>query len=263
MKKACLLSLLIAAGASALATSTNAAVTVYAEYLLGEAGSLGTNNVPQDSSGNGRHFTNDISGVTTSVGGPGAVAGSTAFLDTSSATNEGFYSNPGATDFSSLANDNVAIGVYAKASSLAGNTGTIFGTGPGGGLDLSLAANGWAGSLYNVTWVGPAGGAGGSFTADTWAHLALIRAGGVTTFYIDGVAQAGTVNNVPVNSQQHLSVMPGGAFYFSGGIDEARAVIFDPGESTTNVLNALQGIPEPSTAAFLALGCLGLIRRRR
>ncbi len=241
------------------AATANAAITVFADYPLGEPLTLGTNNLPIDSMGNA-DLTDHINGGAVTVGSPGAVAGSTAFMDTSSATNSGFYALG---NYASLPNDNVAIGVFAKASAIVGNTGTIFGTGDGGGLDLSLSSNGWAGSLFNVAWVGPAGGVSGSFVADTWVHLALIRADGLTTFYIDGVPQGAAVANAVTNSSPHISVSPGGATYFSGGIDDARAVFFDSGESTAAVLNALQGIPEPSSALCLAFAGLALARRRR
>lgn len=241
------------------AATTNAAITIYAEYHLGETLSLGPTNIPLDSVG-GKHFTDAINGGAVSVGSPGAYAGSTAFLDTSSAADSGYY-NVGS--YSGLATDNVAIGVYAKASAIGGNAGTIFSTGDGGGFDLSLAPNGWAGSLFNVAWVGPAEGAPGSFTADTWVHLALIRANGLTTFYIDGVSQGASLATAPVNSSPHMSVKPGGSAYFDGGIDEARVVTFDSGESTTAVLGALQGVPEPSSAVLLGMGFLALVRRRR
>jgi hypothetical protein len=241
------------------AAPANAAVTVFAEYQLGEPLTLGTNNLPLDSIG-GRDFTDSINPGGVTVGSPGAYAGSAAFMDTSSAANSGYYA---LNNFTSLPNNNVAIGVYARASAIAGNTGTIFGTGDGGGMDLSLSTNGWAGSLFNVAWVGPAGGAAGSFVADRWVHLALITADGLTTFYIDGVPQGASLATTPVNSSPHMSVSPGGATYFDGGIDDARAVFFGSGESTAAVLGALQGIPEPSSAAFLALGCLAFARRRR
>ena len=241
------------------AATANAAITVFAEYPLGEPLSLGTNNLPLDSVG-GHDLTDAISPAGVNVGSPGAYAGSTAYMDTSSATNSGYY-NVG--NFSSLANNNVAIGVYARASAIAGNTGTIFGTGDGGGMDLSLSSNGWAGSLFNVAWVGPAGGVTGSFTADTWVHLALICADGLTTFYIDGVPQGASLATTPLNSSPHMSVSPGGATYFDGFIDEARAVTFDSGESTAAVLGVLRGIPEPSSVVFLGLAGLALIRRRR
>ncbi len=241
------------------AATANAAITIYAEYHLGEPLSLGPTNIPLDSVG-GKNFTDAINGGGVFVGAPGAISGSTAFLDTSSPADSAYY-NVGS--YSGLATDNVAIGVFAKASAIGGNTGTIFGTGDGGGLDLSLDANGWAGSLFNVAWVGPADGASGSFTPDTWVHLALIRASGFTTFYIDGVPQGASLATTPVNSSPHMSVKPGGSAYFDGGIDEARVVTFDSGESTTAVLGALQGVPEPSSAVLLGMGLLALVRRRR
>ena len=240
------------------AASSNASITLYAEYHLGEPLSLGPTNIPLDSVA-GRDFTDAINPGGVIIGGPGAIPGSTAYLDTSSPVDSGYY-NVG--NFSSLATDNVAIGVYARASAIGGNTGTIFGTGDGG-LDLSLAPNGWAGSLFNVGWVGPADGVSGSFTADTWVHLALIRAGGLTTFYINGVPQGSPLAAAPVHSSPHLSVKPGGSAYFDGFIDEARVVTFDAGESTTAVLGSLQGIPEPSSVALLGLASLVFTRRRR
>jgi hypothetical protein len=240
-------------------THANSGITIYAEYHLGEPFSLGTDNLPLDSVG-GKDFGSSINPGPVTVGSPGAYPGSTAFLDTSNPADSGYY-NVGT--FSDLPNDNVAIGVYAKASGIAGNIGTIFGTGDGGGLDLSLHGNGWAGSLFNVAWVGPADGVSGSFTPDKWVHLALICASGVTTFYIDGVAQGDPLPIAPVNSSPHISVKPGGSAYFDGGIDEARVVTFDPGESTASVIGVLQGVPEPSSSALLGIGCLGLIRRRR
>ena len=246
--------------AAALTGPATAAITVYAEYRLGEAGSLGPDNTPLDSIGS-RDIDQAINGAGISVGSPGAYPGSTAFMDSSNPSNTGFYSLG---NFADLPTNNVAIGVFAKASSNDGSTiGTVFGTGDGGGFDLGLHANGWAGSLFNVDWVGPAGGVAGSFTPDTWVHLALIRADGVTTFYIDGVAQPGTVSLAPVHSSPHLSVSPGGSSYFDGGIDGARAVFFDPGESPAAVLNVLQGVPEPSSVALLGLGGLVALRRRR
>jgi Concanavalin A-like lectin/glucanases superfamily/PEP-CTERM motif len=239
--------------------TANAGITIYAEYHLGEPLSLGTDDIPLDSVG-GKDFGFSINPGPVFVGGPGVAPGSTAFLDTSHPADSGYY-NIG--NFSDLATNNVAIGVFAKASGIAGNIGTIFGTGDGGGFDLSLHGNGWAGSLFNVAWVGPADGVSGSFTPDTWVHLALIRADGLTTFYIDGVPQGAPLAIAPAHSSPHISVKPGGSAYFDGGIDEARVVTFDSGESTAAVIGALQGVPEPSSLALLGIGCLTAIRRSR
>lgn len=242
-----------------------ASVTVYAEYHLGEAGSLGGSNLPLDSSGNGRNLTNEISGANATVGSasfhPNA-SGSTAYLDTSGAGNEGWYS---AGMFNGLQNDNFALGVFARSSSLAGvNQGDIFTVGgSNGSIKLSLAGNGWAASAHNVAWIGADNGVAGSFTADTWVHLALVRASGVTTFYINGVATGSTYAGVPVNDTPHISVAPGGSTYFDGLIDEARVVTFTAGESTSNIINSLQGVPEPAVSLLGALGLVVGMKRRR
>jgi len=243
------------------AMPVGAAVTLVAEYHLGEADSLGKNNLPKDSSGNGYDFKKQVNGNGASVGTSGVYApGSTAYLDTSASTDEGWYANG---LLSSLQTENFAFGVYARASSLEGTQGDIFTVGgSNGSLKLSLANNGWAASAINKAWIGGDKGVSGSFTANTWVHLALIRTDGTTTFYIDGVAQSGTWSGTPVNDDAHISVNPGGSAFFDGNIDEARIVTFDSGESTKNILNTLQNIPEPSSSTLLGLGVLALILRR-
>ncbi|MGB0993262.1 MAG: LamG-like jellyroll fold domain-containing protein [Akkermansiaceae bacterium] len=251
------LSILAALVASATA---NAAVTVVHEYHLGEAGSVNAgDNTPFDSAGSS-NYTNAISGASASVATTGASApGSTAYLDTSSATNIGWYG----ADFSGLATDNFAIGVFARASSI--NSGDIFTTGGGsplGAFKISMGTNGWAASAHGVAWIGTANGITGSYTANQWVHLALVRQSGTTTFYIDGASQ-GTYGGAPAHGGSHLSVSPGGTSYFDGHIDEARVVTFTTSDSTTDILNTLQAVPEPSSTALLGLGGLALILRRR
>ena len=221
--------------------ASHATIVPFAEYHLGEAGSLGSSNKPQDSSGHGRHIGDDISGGDATTGNasfhPNAT-GSTAYLDTSNSGNQGWYSNG---TFNTLPTDNFAFGVFARAASMESTNGDVFTVGGStGALKLSLEGNGWAGSCHNVAWIGPGGGASGSFTANTWVHLAMIRSGGTTTFYIDGVAQSGTFGGTPVNSSPHISVQPGGGAYFDGNLDEARVVTFGTGETTANILSALQ-----------------------
>lgn len=259
MKTSILLSLSLFACASIVQDQAKAATLLFEEYRLGEPGTVGASNDPLDSVGT-RHIDTTINPAAVTIGGPGATAGSSAFLDTSDPADSGYYHT---TNFSDLPTDNFAIGVYAKAAALIGaNQGTIFGTGDGG-LDISLQANGWAGSVFNVAWVGEAGGVTGSFTPDTWTHLALVRADGITTFYVDGIAQPGTFDGAPVNGLPHVSVSPGGGSYFNGGIDEIRVVTFDAGESTSSVLGELTAVPEPSSLALLSIGFMFTLSRRR
>jgi hypothetical protein len=242
--------------------TSSAAVSLYAEFHLGELGSLGANNLPQDSSGNSRHFGDQINGGSSTVGTSGVFApGSSAYLSTAGGGDEGWYASG---LFSGLSVDDFAFGVFASAASLAGTQGDVFTVGgSNGSLKVSLAGNGWAASAHNVAWIGGNDGVSGSFTADTWVHLDMIRSGGATSFYINGVPQGASYGGTPVNDTPHLSVAPGGSAYFDGLMDEARVVTFSPGESTGNILNALQGIPEPSTAMLGGLAAIGLLRRRR
>ena len=249
--------------ASSLATlPASATIITYAEYHLGEPGSLGANNRPQDSSGNARNLATDISGSAAVTGNsvfhPNA-AGSTAYLDTTPAGNQGWYSSA---LFTSLPTDNFAFGVFAQASAL--HSGDVFTVGgSNGSFKLSLATNGWGASANNVNWISSASGNVGSFNANTWVHLALIRSAGQTTFYINGVASSAPYGGTPVNDTPHIAVSPGGATYFSGLIDEARVVTFTPGESAASVINALQAVPEPSTALLGLIGALALRLRRK
>ncbi len=246
--------------------SSQAAVILYAEYHLGEAGSLGTNKLPQDSSGNARHFVAEIGGTTALTQTTGVSApGSTVYLDTSMAGNQGFFFGDNS-QFTALGTDNFAFGVYARGGTGASATtaaGDVFqlGANVNNTYKLSLESTGWRASSANISYIGSTA----TFSTDTWVHLALIRNNGQTGFFVNGVQQGGNFATAPVIGAPYLSQAPGNAANanFDGHLDEARIVTFTSGESTVNIMNALTNIPEPSSALLCGLGILTLLRRRR
>lgn len=225
-----------------------AEIVPFAEYRLGETGSLGnaggnTAAAPLDTSGNNRNVTNSNGGnAVTTVTTDAFAPSSTAYVDLSDASNNGWYS---ATPiFDTLPQDNFALGVYARAADLSA-AGTIFGTGGTGGFHLGLSSAGWSAWVSNgsggaTSWIGNTNGTTGSFSANTWVHLAVIRRDGVSTFYINQAVQGATSSVAPTHGTVHIGVNPGGNNAFDGFIDEARVLTFDAGSTNEQVLNALQ-----------------------
>jgi Concanavalin A-like lectin/glucanases superfamily/PEP-CTERM motif len=257
----------VVALSSALAPQASAVVTTYASYALGEAGSIavvGGVNEPQDSLN--LHDFSTVLGVGTStvVTGVSGAPGSTAYITSAGA--RGWTTGTTYTSGLALATDNFGFSVWTRAaantSGAGGTQGTVFGLGgPSvtGPFQIALTATGWQASSFNVGNIGTAG----AFVANEWINLAVIRSGGVSTFYVNGVASGATFAGAPQHASGHLSVTPGGSDFFYGDIDEARIVTFTAGETTANVLGGLGAIPEPSSALLGGLGVLGLALRRR
>lgn len=264
--------LLLATAVLCTTTYSHGAIVLVAEYHLGETGSLATSEFrPVDSSILGtpsgqQNITGQINGGSATVGSAGVYApGSTAYLDTSSATNTGWYEE-GNSLGPSLVTNNFAFGIYARAASLDGTVGDVFilggVSGSSGSFKLSLTGTGWGAAVHGGSSIGSIG----SFTANQWVHLALVRTSGSTTFYVDGAAQGSSYAGATTHSNIHFSVNPGGGTFFDGLLDEARIVTFDAADAglgDINVLNTLQAVPETSTALLAVIGVLPLLRRRR
>lgn len=242
-----------------------AEITTYAEYHLGEDGQTAG---IIDSGGQNLNFTSstgDLANVAIQTDNIVAT-GSTAYLatDVNGSANVGWFS----ANFSNLPTDDFAVGIFVQAVDNTLDTqGLVVSLGSNAAsVRINLAPNGWGVSVLEpvigdplaeppvldtpATWVGPVDGTG--FVADTWAHLVVIRSGGVTSFYIDGVDQGDPDSvNVPEHTASgHMSVNPGGRQYFDGKLDEMRVVTFTPGEAAADIIAALAGIDSDDDGLF-------------
>lgn len=234
-------SILLPLLAAAMAQAT---VTPYAHYRMGDGdpSTNGGNNLPYDSSGNDRHLANSASGTpaVSASGGP---------------TNDAFYTFTGSNQYFfgtttswDPPEDNVGVEAWVRTSNLTQINKNIFGTGDNTkGLNLGFDANGgigWFGAVASKAFAGNTGVAG--YTAGTWIHLAVVRSGGITTFYANGIP-SGTTTAVPNNASGtgalHMAVTSGGASAFTGEIAEARIFTFAAGAFDPNTDLLITPVP--------------------
>jgi hypothetical protein len=250
---------------AALTPIAQATVIDVARYPLGEAGSLNApNNRPRDVLSTDAFVAEFINGGTVTV--DTIVPGSTAALRMGTVPT-GYYSAAGNGVFggSNLGPtpDNFGVEVFVKAdlgqpdniffsatgSDLSGSTGLIF----------EMRGGNWAAAVPGNDWIGAITGTGQTASGD-WTSLAVIRNSGVSTFYINGVAQSRTTTVQPTfGGGFHLGVQSGGGQWFRGTMDELHVFTFNPG--TDNPVAFLTPVPEPSIP-FLLLGGLAVLGRR-
>jgi Concanavalin A-like lectin/glucanases superfamily len=248
------------------AATTHAAIVDVARYHLGEAGSLSSpNNIPKDSLS-----TDTFAGLFINGGSviSSTLPGSTAALDLGDAPT-GYYSATGNGVFGSAtlggSPDNFGVELLIMAD--LGQADNIFFTGTGtdlsgnNGLLFEIRSGNWAAAIPGNDWIGSILGTGQPVTAG-WNSLAIIRNTGITTLYINGIAQPRTTTAQPLlNSGLHLGVTPGGGSWFRGAMDELHVFTFNP--LTDNPVTFLTTVPEPSVSLALASGLLALRRRRK
>jgi len=136
----------------------------------------------------------------------------------------------------STATDNFGVEAWVRASSTAGNSQVVYnGNSSSFGWGIFRAGANW-GLLYggNVLAQTPTA----SVDLNTWTHLALVRSGGTSTLYKNGVAilTDATAPNTPAGAFAIGIGAPSNGEYFAGNIDEVRVFTFAAGQFATSDL---------------------------
>lgn len=248
--------------AGSIATAQGA-VSVLDYYRLGDsdpaavAGNVGNTNTV-DSVG-----SNDLT-----ISGTPSYSSDVPFSDISGVSNSLSMSFDGSSQYSfssrlTDAQDNFGIELFVKANSTAGSSGIVY-NGKFGSSGFGLVRNG---SIFQAVLGTNPGTIFGSSTVDIgeWVHLALVRDNGVSTFYVNGIANATSLATPLFGSNPFRIGSGAGSDHFIGLIDEVRIFTFTSGEFTTGDL-LINQIPEPATAGII-LGSLALLctmaRRQR
>lgn len=235
--------------------SSSAAVSTWAWYHMGEAGSVLT-----DSSGNGRNFSSAYShypinnpafgGNPNAVVVPGAgvggpLAAASANYNSTTAARWGYYGTMLCTMWGVGGNppaQNYFIEAWflPHGKGFVGGSAIIFSSGTGGGAyELMAVDNGDGTSSLAGKIAGPGTFVGGSVPVDTnsWIHLAMVNNAGVTTFYTNGVP-CGDSDTSGASAAPSGDIFVGNPNAYQGPdglIDEARIVTFGAGEFSTNL----------------------------
>ena len=249
-----------------LSFGAQGAVTTAAQYRLGEndpgaaAGMPGA--VQTQSNGVGAPLNRTGAPVYSSQTHPGI--SSTLAMDFDGVTAEYGIAAP-----ISAATDNFGIEAWVRADTATGNAVVAYNGNTGtSGWGLFRLAGNWAFLYGGVILTG-----GAPVTTSAWTHLAVVRASGVTTLYVNGVRgpTSGAAPNVPSGGFAIAGNPINATEPFDGRIDEVRAFTFAPGAFVVGDLNLGVPVsaPVPSTSPLslallaVALLALGVFARRR
>ncbi|HET9050024.1 MAG TPA: LamG domain-containing protein [Chiayiivirga sp.] len=151
--------------------------------------------------------------------------------------------------------DNFGVEAWVKSNgNVTGNAAIVY--------NGNSSVSGWG--LYRAggTWAMLYGGVvlGGTEPVTTeWTHLALVRDGGVSTVYVNGVATYSTTSglNAPTGGVGiGGNSLTAGTELFDGAIDEVRFFSFAPGAFSVDDLNLA---PPPPPAMVPSMSWLGQV----
>jgi len=257
--------LALAAAIFGFASPSPAEVVNVLRYRLGEPGSF-DGSVPLDTDGT-RNMTDAFGfspGLVTNTWNAAYSTNATAFGPDPS----GAYG----ADSTGLPENNFGIEVWVRTPRVnqSFNDFLVLNGNTRGSLTFHAGNGRWAASYFQTAWIGvdPFISPGQDAVNNTWTNLAVIRDSGISTFYINGVAQSGTTDAAPTYGNAtagiHLAVTPGGGSFFEGDLDEVRIFTFDPlvdDPVAALSINAVP-VPEPASLGLVAAGLGGLAWRR-
>jgi hypothetical protein len=235
-----------------LTAASHAAITVVGNFRLGETDPGAVAGSPAGVTTDNAAGLPDLAllGVAPVYTSATGVSGSSLAMDFNGG---GYVSAPLITT-----NNNWGVEAWVRGDSGSAISAIVYnGNSANAGMGIYQFNGDYIGLMGGITFVGAT-----PVTAN-WTHLAMVVDNGVTTFYVNGVANASAgMPNVPAGNF-NVGVRADGAELFDGRIDEVRVFNFAPGQFSVNDLQLTGVVPEPGTAVLLAGGVLALGRRRR
>lgn len=252
---------LVAAGGSV------AGAQAVVHYGLNETGGTlvddvgGVNMTPQDPAA----FTYGVPSVT-----PGTYGAITVTPGDAAAFGTAVSSNGTSVALNNTANNALntlaapmTVMAWVNQSTTAGRQRLLSGSfGDGNGWGYGLDGGTQIFTTYAVADYGPIGT--GTAQPNTWQHVAVTFTGTQTDFYLNGTfLESRTGGNLNPNTSEAFALFgtSNPAELFSGALDEVE--VFNRVLSAGEIIAEAVPVPEPATAAVLALGGLALLARRR
>ena len=226
---------MLALAAMMLSSPVYGAITVIDYYRLGEADAAATNGATVDAASTDSAGARNLARVgsptyTYAVSIDAALHAGSQLAVSFSGNTQGLTNGVLTTNI-----DNFGIEAWVRPNTLSGTHSLAY--------NGSTVANGWGlyqtGATYSGAYAGRGFVGSGVAMLNGWSHLALVRASGITTLYVNGVASVAGAALPFVPTAGFAIGMPGqgGANdNFIGQIDEVRVFTFAAGQFSTNDL---------------------------
>lgn len=243
-------------GAALFVASARAEISVQHRYRLGEddpgatAGQVIT--TTRDSIGTAHLVQAGDAPAAYGTTVPPASAGSS--LSVTFDGSQGLATTDGVISF---VTDDFGLEAWVRPSAVSGNLCIAYNGDP--------AFSGWGLYLTDGTFGALHGGVvyvtGGTAAIDTWTHVAIVRASGLTTLYVNGVAVTSTPEGAATpDTGFAIGAPPAGPpdQRFQGVIDEVRFFTFEPGQFSVQDLqfNAPRLVVQQPAGSALAPGAV-------